>query len=183
MKKLMLILAIAASSLPLGVLKAQSCTPRPMPSPTSGVGWTSENWPQGESIRFSAGPALERYAYVVQISRASPSGEANVHLTKVVREWSCNRWDLEQEWAFPLGASDANLFFEKVGEIEARWEPVQEFVIDGTGFQYEHRRAGVTRQLKLSATATGESGRLSGLILHLMSIARGQIPESPDWYE
>ena len=181
MKKLMLVLAIATGSLPLEALQAQSCTPRPLPSPISGMGWTLENWPEGEGIRFSAEPALERYAYVVQISRMSPTSEAKVHLIKLVREWSCNLWDQEQEWTFPLGAQDSRLFFERIGEIESHWKPDDELVMDGTIFQYEHRRAGVVRRLRLSNAAMGDTGRLSGLILSLMRIARGEIPDSPDW--
>jgi hypothetical protein len=183
MKTPMLVLAIAAAALPLAGLDARPCVPGPMPSPGAGVGWTSDNWPQGETVRFSAWPSNERYAWVAEIDRAGSTGDAAVHLTKLVREGSCNRWNLEQEWRFPLGADDASIFLERISDLESRLRPDNGIVLDGTAFQYEHRRAGVITRLQLSATAMGESGSLSRLILSIMRIARGEVPTSPNWSE
>lgn len=92
-----------------------------------------------------------------------------------------SRGHLDQEWTFPLGATDAKLFFEQASELETQWTPDNFLVWGGTRFDYEHRRDGVTRQLQLSPTAMGVSGRLSGLILRVMAMARGEIPDSPNW--
>jgi len=177
----MLALAVLAAGLPLAGLYAQACAPQPMPAPGSSLGWTDGNWPAGETIRFSARPSRLGRAYVVEIGRAAPAGDASVHLVRLVREMSCNRWDRDQEWTFPLGAVDADLFFERIGEIEARLRPDNEIVVDGTSFEYEHRRDGVTRRLLLSPTAMGETGQLSALILSLMRVARGEVPDRPGW--
>lgn len=183
MSKLKLVLAVVAAAFPVAAIEAERCKPGPMPSPEAGVNWTSANWPQGEAIRFSARPAFGRHAYVVQISRDSPDGDATVHLVKLLRERSCNRWDREQEWSFPLGAGEANLFFERIEDVEMRWQPSRGLVTDGTGFGYEHRHNGQTKVLRLSAAATGQSGYLSDLIISVLAVAGGEIPKNADWYE
>jgi hypothetical protein len=181
MKTLPLVLAVAAACLPFAALDAATCAPGPSPPLGTSVGWTADNWPQDETIRFSAAPGRERHAYAVQISRAGSASDAAVHLTKLVRG-SCG-WELEQEWRFPLGADDANIFLERISDIESGWRPDGQIVTDGTLFQYEHRRGGVITRLRLSADAMGESGRLSNLILSLVRIARGEVPTSPKWSE
>jgi hypothetical protein len=182
------LMLLAAAAFPFAAMAEAPCRPGPMPAPEAGAGWSAGNWPAGEAIRFSAQAAFQRRAYAVQISRDAPGEAARVELVRLARPYACNRWDREQAWIFPLGAGEADLFFEGVGAIEARGQPVDrgpkvEIVLDGTGFGYAHRRGGQIRRLRLSNAATGQSGRLSALILSLMGVARGEIPDNPRWEE
>jgi hypothetical protein len=184
MRRIFRALAWAALVAAPGLAAGQEpCRPGPMPPALEGAGLSADSWPEGETIRFSATPSRDRDAYAMQIARAGEGkGDAKVRLVKLERQWACNRYDPAGEWVFPLSDSEAAEFFEAVAELEDRWREEKEITVDGTSFVFEHRRGDRIVRLRLSNSATGQSGQLSALILALAGrIARGSVPDTPDW--
>lgn len=186
MTRVLALLAIAGLFAgPAFTSTAGDCPRQAMPPALESAGFRADAWPTGEVIRFSATPSFERTAYAVQITRPGPGrAPGEVHLIKLERQTGCNRYDRVGEWHFPLSAYGTTRFFEQIGELESNWREADEIVMDGTAFDFHHKRDGRVVSLDPSASAQGQSGRLSALILSLVRpIARGSLPDAVNWTE
>jgi len=128
------------------------------------------------SIAFAATPSLELpgRAWVVRLNRKPRLGSGSVEVFRLRRQFSCNRYDIEQRWQAQVTAAQYRTIAEAVLPLtipppDAFLDPntragLQAVALDGTGLELEVRGEGwIVRRM---VHASSRDGAVASALIH-----------------